>query len=161
MKKPDGSSCCKTSHYNVLRTKKNLGQLSLTIPNRQPHRHCQTYFSWMVDVLWGHQPQEVAVSKSWVVEWIIISVVVSNIFFIFTPTWKKIIQFDEHIFRIGWNHQLVYRCGCKSPSFKASASHRASSRILGWMGCRSKVYHERPSCSNCCSRWNSKEGGIN
>lgn len=36
--------------------KKNLGKLILTIPNCQPHRHCQTYFSWTVDVLFINQP---------------------------------------------------------------------------------------------------------
>ena len=30
----------------------------------------------------------------------------SNIF-IFTPTWGRGTQFDEHIFQMGWNHQLV------------------------------------------------------
>lgn len=47
--------------------KKNLGKLIRTIPDRQPHRHCQTYFScerWMFG--YENQPQEMAVSKSWV-----------------------------------------------------------------------------------------------
>ncbi len=28
-------------------------------------------------------------------------------FFIFTPIPLEMIQFDEHIFQMGWNHQLV------------------------------------------------------
>ena len=28
-------------------------------------------------------------------------------FFIFTPIPGEMIQFDEHIFQMGWNHQLV------------------------------------------------------
>ena len=31
---------------------------------------------------------------------------VSNIFGIFTPIPEEMIQFDEHIFQVGWNHQL-------------------------------------------------------
>ena len=30
-------------------------------------------------------------------------------FFIFTPLLREMIQFDEHIFQMGWNHQLVNR----------------------------------------------------
>ena len=34
--------------------------------------------------------------------------VVSNVFKIFTPTWGFMLQFDEHIFQMGWfNHQSV------------------------------------------------------
>ena len=29
-----------------------------------------------------------------------------QIFFIFTPILREMIQFDEHIFQMGWNHQL-------------------------------------------------------
>ena len=32
----------------------------------------------------------------------------SNIFGIFTPIPGEMIQFDEHIFQMGWNHQLVF-----------------------------------------------------
>ena len=31
---------------------------------------------------------------------------VSNMFFMFTPILGEMIQFDEHIFQLGWNHQL-------------------------------------------------------
>ena len=31
----------------------------------------------------------------------------SNIFLKFSSLFGEMIQFDEHIFRIGWNHQLV------------------------------------------------------
>ncbi len=31
------------------------------------------------------------------------------IFFIFTPIPGEMIQFDEHIFQMGWNHQLGYK----------------------------------------------------
>ena len=31
----------------------------------------------------------------------------SNMFSIFTPIAGEMIQFDEHIFQWGWNHQLV------------------------------------------------------
>ena len=34
----------------------------------------------------------------------------SNIFGIFTPIPGEMIQFDEHIFPMGWNHQLVFFC---------------------------------------------------
>ena len=27
-------------------------------------------------------------------------------FFFFTPTWGFMIQFDEHMFQMGWNHHL-------------------------------------------------------
>ena len=30
-----------------------------------------------------------------------------QIFFIFTPIWGRWTHFDEHIFQLGWNHQLV------------------------------------------------------
>ena len=33
--------------------------------------------------------------------------VATQIFFIFTPKIGEMIQFDEHIFQMGWNHQLV------------------------------------------------------
>ena len=33
-------------------------------------------------------------------------VVATHIFFIFTPIPGEMIQFDEHIFQMGWNHQL-------------------------------------------------------
>ncbi len=32
----------------------------------------------------------------------------TQIFFIFTPIFGEMIQFDEHIFQMGWNHQLVF-----------------------------------------------------
>ena len=33
------------------------------------------------------------------------------IFVVFTPILGEMIQFDEHIFQMGWfNHQLVYSC---------------------------------------------------
>ena len=32
-----------------------------------------------------------------------------NVFLMFTPKMREMIQFDEHIFQMGWfNHQLVY-----------------------------------------------------
>jgi len=36
-------------------------------------------------------------------------VVATQTFFIFTPNLGEMIQFDEHIFQMGWfNHQLVF-----------------------------------------------------
>ena len=38
--------------------------------------------------------------------------------FMFTSTWEMI-QFDEHVFQMGWNHQLVllyFAQGCIIPS---------------------------------------------
>ena len=35
----------------------------------------------------------------------------SNIFGIFTPTWGNDSHFDEHIFQMGWNHQLENMLG--------------------------------------------------
>ena len=52
----------------------------------------------------------------WMLEKILISesllnwVVATQIFFIFTPNLGEMIQFDEHIFQMGWNHQLVNIC---------------------------------------------------
>ena len=42
-------------------------------------------------------------------------VVKLQIFFMFTPNLGEMIQFDEHIFQMGWNHQLV------------------STRVSGWV----------------------------
>ena len=40
---------------------------------------------------------------------------VSMIFFMFTPNLGEMIQFDEHIFQMGWfNHQLVFAYGPKT-----------------------------------------------
>ncbi len=36
-------------------------------------------------------------------------VVATQIFVIFTPNLRDMIQFDEHIFEMGWNHQLVFQ----------------------------------------------------
>ena len=37
--------------------------------------------------------------------------VATQIFFMFIPIWGFMIQFDEHIFQMGWfNHQLVMVC---------------------------------------------------
>ena len=33
----------------------------------------------------------------------------SNIFLIFPPYFGEMIQFDEHIFQMGWNQQLVFK----------------------------------------------------
>jgi len=45
------------------------------------------------------------------------SVVVSNIF-LFSPLPGGMIQFDEHIFQMGWfNHQLESHCPCKICGF--------------------------------------------
>ncbi len=38
--------------------------------------------------------------------WVKRLVVATQIFFIFTPIPGEMIQFDEHIFQMGWNHQL-------------------------------------------------------
>ena len=35
-------------------------------------------------------------------------VVVSNIWIMFTPLWKRWTQFEEHIFQMAWNHQQVH-----------------------------------------------------
>ena len=34
----------------------------------------------------------------------------SNVFLFFTPKLGEMIQFDEHIFQMGWNHQLDSPC---------------------------------------------------
>ena len=42
-----------------------------------------------------------------------------QIFFMFTPNVGEMIQFDEHIFQMGWfNHQLVLDVFCFSPPQK-------------------------------------------
>ena len=38
---------------------------------------------------------------------VIIWVVATQRFYMFTPKIGEMIQFDEHIFQMGWNHQLV------------------------------------------------------
>ena len=43
-------------------------------------------------------------------------VVVSNIFY-FHPYLRKMIHFDQHVFQMGWNHQLVSKIEC-IPSVK-------------------------------------------
>ena len=63
------------------------------------------------------------------------TLVVSNIFFIFTPTWGKMNPFWPSIFQMGWNHQLgvLFACkGCYTAS-SALAGHScngATHRIL-------------------------------
>ena len=36
-------------------------------------------------------------------------------FFIFIPKIGEMIQFDEHIFQMGWNHQVVIYCSFSFP----------------------------------------------
>ena len=38
--------------------------------------------------------------------------------FLFSPPSREMIQFDEHIFQMGWNHQLPTTCRNYSPIFK-------------------------------------------
>ena len=45
-------------------------------------------------------------------------VVLSNIFY-FHPTWGFMIQFDEHIFQMGWfNHQFDAIFGCRAEGLR-------------------------------------------
>ena len=48
-------------------------------------------------------------------------VVATQTFFVFTPIPREMIQFDEHIFRMGWNHQL-YSCFLRTLMFEKFAT---------------------------------------
>ena len=56
-------------------------------------------------VFWGyhHLVLNVEIMLNWVV--------VSNIFYVHPENWGRWTQFDEHIFHMGWNHQLVIYLG--------------------------------------------------
>ena len=61
-----------------------------------------------------HSSPTVAWLRGWSKVWnlqqqLVFWVVATQIFVIFTPNLRDMIQFDEHIFEMGWNHQLVFQ----------------------------------------------------
>ena len=65
----------------------------------------KTRLKWMI---WGyhHLRKHPNVNQRFKGGGMIILVVATQTFFIFTPTIGEDFQFDEHIFQMGWNHQL-------------------------------------------------------
>ena len=55
----------------------------------------------------------------------------SNIFGIFTPKIGEMIQFDEHIFQMGWNHQLDLYCNSGNCMYIYLVKFLATSHPLG------------------------------
>ena len=84
------------------------------------------FFNW-AEYMSNWEMNSMNLRESWFMIW----VVATQIFLIFIPILGEMIQFDEHVFQMGWNHlviylkrSLIFSCtDCHGHSFYVSCLH--------------------------------------